>query len=133
MSQGDFAMARKKTLPKSIHKKDKKQPLTRDALEIVATHFRAMGDATRLELIQALMEGEKSVQDLSNLTGMSQANISKHLSVLAEHGIVAKRKEGLYSLYRVVDYSVYDLCNVVCKSISDRYQRVHDEFLGTGI
>lgn len=121
-------MARKRST-----KKEKKQHLTREALELVATHFRAMGDATRLELIQALMDGEKSVQDLSKITGMSQANVSKHLSLLADQGILAKRKEGLYSLYRVVDYTVYDLCNVVCKSISERYARVQDEFLGSGI
>ena len=42
----------------------KKQPLSKEALEIVAARFRAMGDATRLELLQHLMSGEHSVQEL---------------------------------------------------------------------
>ena len=120
-------------MPGKTKQPTKKEPLSREALEIVASRFRAMGDATRLELLQALMEGEKSVQELSAITEMSQANISKHLSVLLDQGILSKRKSGLYSLYRVTDQSVFDLCNVVCKSIANRHLKVHEEFLGSGI
>ncbi len=95
------------------------KPLPREALEIVAARFRAMGDATRLELLQLLMEDEKSVQELCGLTGMSQANISKHLSILAEQGILNRRKQGLFVFYSVADTSIYQLCDLVCGALSE--------------
>ena len=111
-------------------KRTKKSPqLSRTALEMVAARFRALGDATRLEILQNLMEGEKTVQELSEITAMSQANISKHLSVLADQGLVTKRREGLYSFYSICDSSVYDLCNLVCTSLENRFARVHEEFV----
>src|SRR5579875_3787589 len=63
-----------------------REPLSEAALEIVAARFRALGDPTRLKLVQFLFEGEKSVQELCSRTGMSQANISKHLSILGGKG-----------------------------------------------
>jgi len=105
-----------------------KEPLSREALEIVAARFRAMGDATRLELLQALMEGEKSVQELCSLTGMSQANISKHLGILADQGILNRRKQGLFVYYAVADTSTYQLCDLVCGALSERFSRVQQHF-----
>ncbi|MBK9141937.1 MAG: winged helix-turn-helix transcriptional regulator [Candidatus Melainabacteria bacterium] len=114
---------------KASSRKDKdKAPLSREALEIVAARFRAMGDATRLELIQHLMEGEKSVQELCSLTEMSQANISKHLSILSDQGILNRRKQGLFVYYSVADMTIYQLCDLVCGSLSERFARVQRHF-----
>jgi ArsR family transcriptional regulator len=106
----------------------KKQPLPREALAIVAARFRAMGDTTRLELLQLLMEGEKSVQELCALTSMSQANISKHLGILADQGILNRRKQGLFVYYSVADTSIYQLCDLVCGALSERFARVQQHF-----
>lgn len=106
----------------------KKQPLSKDALEIVAARFRAMGDATRLELLQYLMDQEHSVQELCELTGMSQANISKHLSLLAEQGILNRRKQGLFVYYSVADMTIFQLCDLVCGSLSERFAKVQQHF-----
>lgn len=106
----------------------RKQPLSKDALEIVAARFRAMGDATRLELLQHLMSREHSVQELCELTGMSQANISKHLCLLADQGILNRRKQGLFVYYSIADTTIYTLCDIVCGSLSERFARVQKHF-----
>lgn len=98
-----------------------KKPLSRQALELVAQRFKSLADPTRLELLQALFAGERSVQELCAATGAAQANASKHLAVLAEQGIVARRKDGLFVRYRLADESVRELCEVVCGSLAERF------------
>lgn len=113
---------------KKAGKSKNKEPLSREALDIVAARFKAMGDATRLELLQSLMEGEKTVQELCAEVGMSQANISKHLGILADQGILNRRKEGLYVFYSVADTTIYQLCDLVCSSLSKRFAEVQRHF-----
>lgn len=105
-------------------KKKEMKPLGREALELVAQRFRALGDPTRLALLQALFGGEKTVQELCELTGTGQANASKHLSLLADQGLVARRKEGLFVHYSIDDPTVFELCEVVCGSLARRYEEV---------
>jgi DNA-binding transcriptional ArsR family regulator len=57
------------------------------------------------------------VQDLTESLGSSQQNVSKHLGVLAQAGIVGRRKEGNLSLHRIVDDSVFELCEQICGSL----------------
>lgn len=110
--------------------KNKKQLLSRPALEIVAAQFRALSDASRLQILQSLFENERSVQEICDLSGMSQANVSKHLSVLAEQGLVQKRRESLFVYYSIGDNSVYKLCDIVCGAVGKRYGQVIKEFSG---
>jgi DNA-binding transcriptional ArsR family regulator len=102
----------------------KKSKLTREALELVAQRFRALGDATRLALLQALFERERTVQDLCAVTGASQANTSKHLALLLEQGLVARRRDGLFTRYRIADPTLERLCRVVCGSLAERHAAV---------
>lgn len=108
----------------------KKTPLTRPALEIVAARFKALSDASRLLILQNLFNGELSVQEICELTSMSQANVSKHLSVLAEQGIVQKRRQGFFVYYSIGDSTIYELCDIVCGSVGKRYGQVMKEFSG---
>lgn len=98
--------------------------LSREALELIAQRFRLLGEASRLELLQALCQGEKSGQELCEITGMGQANVSKHLSVLCENGILSRRKEGSFVYYSTADESIEDLCNIVCSSLAKRINAV---------
>lgn len=109
-----------------MQRKPKKKALLSDeALEIVATRFKALGDPTRLKLLQALFAGEKTVQELCQSTQLSQANVSKHLGMLAEQGILGRRKEGLYVFYFIADESIFVLCDTVCESLAERFNRAH--------
>lgn len=104
--------------------KQAKKALGREALELVAQRFRALGDPTRLALIQALFEGERTVQELCELTGTGQANASKHLALLADQGILARRKDGLFVRYRIEDPTIVALCDLVCGSLARRFEEV---------
>ena len=86
-------------------------------LEAVAARFKALGEVSRLHIIQALQSGEKNVTELVTLTGLSQPNVSRHLSVLVATGLVGRRKDGLNVLYRVVDEYLAEICSIVCKSV----------------
>lgn len=108
--------------------KEKSKVLSREALEIVAARFRALSDASRLQILQTLFKGEHSVQELCELSGMSQANVSKHLSILSDQGLVDKRRQGLFVFYSISDSSIYELCEIVCGSVGKRYGRVIKEF-----
>jgi ArsR family transcriptional regulator len=92
-------------------------------LEMVAERFRVLGDPLRLRLLNALSEGEKSVTGLVEETGASQANVSKHLGVLLQGGLIDRRKEGLFVYYVCSDPNVFQICDVVCGSLKDRLTR----------
>lgn len=109
-------------------KKKEKAPLGREALELVAQRFRAMGDPTRLALLQALFDGERTVHELCELTGTAQANASKHLALLADQGLVARRKDGLFVRYSIEDPSLRQLCELVCGSLARRFEEVRGHF-----
>jgi DNA-binding transcriptional ArsR family regulator len=92
-------------------------PLPDDLVELIAARFRAVGEPMRIRLLDHLRGGEATVQELTDAIGSSQQNVSKHLSVLAAAGIVARRKDGNFVRYRVVDDGVYRLCEDVCGSL----------------
>ncbi len=73
----------------------------------IFTHFaqiaKAMASPNRLELLEALAQGERSVEKLAEATGISVANTSHHLQVLREGGLVRARKEGVQVIYRLSD------------------------------
>ena len=91
--------------------------LSDDALELVAGRFRILGEPNRLRLIQTLRSGEQNVSDLVAATGLTQANVSRHLGTLTDAGILGRRKEGLNVIYFIADTSIFDLCEHVCGSI----------------
>ncbi|HSL00561.1 MAG TPA: metalloregulator ArsR/SmtB family transcription factor [Rubrobacteraceae bacterium] len=102
--------------------------LSEAALEKVADRFKALSEPTRLTLLYSLMDGEKTVTQLVEETGASQANVSKHLGMLFDAGILGRRKQGTSAFYRITDESVFELCDVVCGSIHDRLAAELDGF-----
>ena len=91
----------------------KDQPLDPETAELIAHRFRALGDPTRLLILDHLRRnGETAAGKIAARVGASQQNTSKHLSVLRLHQVIARRKDGTSALYRVADSSVCDLCDV---------------------
>lgn len=88
--------------------------LTPEVLTLVAERFRALAEPARLHVLNALRDGEKTVTELLDETGLGQANASKHLQLLHRLGFVERRKEGLYVHYRLADDSVFQLCDIMC-------------------
>jgi DNA-binding transcriptional ArsR family regulator len=97
-----------------------KKRLPDGVLEKVAERFKLLSEPMRLRLIQAMTDGEKSVSELVEETGGLQANVSKHLGILLESGVIGRRKQGLRAYYRITDETVFELCDLVCGSIQDR-------------
>lgn len=86
-------------------------------LDLMAEKFRMLADPTRLAILRALMSGVKNVTQVVEETGRNQANVSKHLKMLAEAGLVGRRKEGLQVFYKLDDPLVERLCRLVCETI----------------
>jgi DNA-binding transcriptional ArsR family regulator len=91
------------------------------AIEQVADFFGAFAVPMRLKILNALRHGERNVGDLTAEFGCSQANVSKHLSVLAQKGLIAKSLRGTSAFYRIVDPRIYQLCDLVCAQVGQRF------------
>ena len=105
-------------------------PLPDPVVELIARRFRALGDPLRIRLVERLMEGEATVQQLVAASGGGQQNVSKHLGVLAHAGVVARRKEGTFVYYRIADEVVFSLCEQVCASLEREAEEHSALFVG---
>ncbi|MDX1530602.1 MAG: metalloregulator ArsR/SmtB family transcription factor [Rhodothermales bacterium] len=87
-------------------------------LERAAERFRLLGEPVRLGLLNLLhTRGEMNVQELVEATGQSHANVSKHLRLMLDAGLVGRRQEGLYAYYRIADPSLSGICLLVCAQL----------------
>jgi DNA-binding transcriptional ArsR family regulator len=93
-------------------------PLSDEVVELIARRLRVIADPTRIKLLDRLRATEATVQELTDAVGSTQQNVSKHLGVLADAGIVARRRQGSFMRYRVIDESVYRLCEEICGSVA---------------
>lgn len=101
-------------------------PLPDDLVELIARRFRVIGEPMRIRLLDQLRVGEASVTELSEALGASQQNVSKHLAVLADVGIVGRRKERNHVYYRIVDEGVFALCDQVCGSVQQQLRALNE-------
>ncbi len=99
-----------------------KAALPEEFLERVAFRFKALGEPARLRLVHCLMADEKSVGTLVAESGLNQANASRHLNSLVQAGLLGRRKEGNFVYYRIEDPSVYELCDLVCRSLRAKHR-----------
>ena len=95
-------------------------PLPDDLVELIARRFRLLGEPMRIRLLDHLRDGEQSVNALAERAGTGQQNVSKHLGVLADAGVVGRRKDGNHVYYRIVDGGVLGLCEQVCGSLVEQ-------------
>ena len=96
------------------------------ALQHVAKYFKALAEPMRLKVLNALQDGEKNVTQLTEMSGGTQANVSKHLSLLDQYGLVKRESRGTCVFYSIADPSVYELCELVCGQIGARMTQEAD-------
>ncbi len=89
-------------------------PLPDALVELIAQRFHVLSEPTRIKLLDLLRDGPVSVQVLTEASGSSQQNVSKHLGILYQAGIVSREKRGTSVLYAIADESVFELCEHVC-------------------
>lgn len=106
-------------------------PLPDMLVDLVAQRFRALGEPSRIRILEQLRTSSRTVQELADTLGLTQQNVSKHLGLLLSLGIVARRKEGGYSHYWIEDESVIGLCDQVCGTLQRRVAELH-EIIGEG-
>jgi ArsR family transcriptional regulator, cadmium/lead-responsive transcriptional repressor len=84
-------------------------PTDGDTIAVVAKFFRALGDPTRLRLLEFLLHAEHTVTECVEHIGLAQSRVSTHLACLAECGYVQVRRAGRYAYYQVADPRVAQL------------------------
>ena len=98
-----------------------------EALQEVAAYFQTLSEPTRLQILNYLREGERSVGELAKLCGYTAANVSRHLAMLAQHGMVERESRGTSVYYRIADEKIYALCDLVCGNIARQFERTARE------
>jgi len=94
-----------------------------EALVQVAAYFQALSEPTRLQILNLLRSGPRSVGELAELCGYSSANTSRHLTLLAQHGLVVRESRGNSAYFQIADPAVYQLCDLVCGNIARQLER----------
>jgi DNA-binding transcriptional ArsR family regulator len=88
--------------------------MTPALFDLVAARFKAFAEPARLRILHALRDGDRTVTELVEATGLAQANLSRHLQQLHALGLVSRRKRGLFAHYALADRDVLRLCDVMC-------------------
>lgn len=99
-------------------------------LELIARRFRTLGEPFRLRILQELEAGEASVGDLVDALDGNQPNVSKHLQILFDAGLVSRRRDGTSVLYAISDPVVFKLCALVCNSETKKSRRDFEQLAG---
>jgi DNA-binding transcriptional ArsR family regulator len=89
-------------------------PLPDALTELIAQRFRVLGEPMRIKLLDTLRDGDMTVGELTERVGASQQNVSKHLGVLHQAGLVSRAKRGTFAYYAIADDGVFALCDQVC-------------------
>lgn len=89
-------------------------PLPEPLVDLVAGRFRVLAEPMRIKLLDRLRDGDATVHELQVALGASQQNVSKHLGVLLNAGIVRRVKDGNHARYSIADPGVFALCEEVC-------------------
>jgi DNA-binding transcriptional ArsR family regulator len=95
-------------------------PLPAPLVELIAQRFRVIGDASRIRILDALRDGPMTVGELAAAVGTTQQNVSKHLGVLAQAGIVGREKDGNRVRCFIADDTVFELCELVCGGLREQ-------------
>ncbi len=92
--------------------------VTPDNLAAVANRFRVLAEVARLRVLNALRHGPQHVTGLMAATGLQQANLSRHLQHLYQHGFVTRARQGTFVHYTIADHQVFALCDIMCGQVA---------------
>lgn len=92
------------------------------ALSPIAGYFKVLSEVSRLQVLCCLRTGAKNVTEIVEATGLGQANVSKHLKVLMQAGIVSRHPEGISVYYQIADPMIFELCELVYDRLQTHLQ-----------
>jgi DNA-binding transcriptional ArsR family regulator len=88
--------------------------------ERVSGYFALLSEPTRLKILNAMCEGERSVSDIVARSGASQTNVSRNLNLMYDRGVLKRRREGALTYYAIADETVVSLCRTVCVQVASQ-------------
>lgn len=88
-----------------------------------AEFCKGMAHPKRIQILRTLKSGEKTVSELSELTGLPQANVSQHLQILRQFGLLFTRRDGTNVYYAISDHRIVEACELVRACISGRLEK----------
>jgi DNA-binding transcriptional ArsR family regulator len=88
-----------------------------ETFEAVADLFTVLADPTRLRILYLLKQRAEYVSDLVEKSGLKQSNVSKHLAMLYDAGLVCRERNGNQIRYSVRDPLIFELCTLVCEKL----------------
>lgn len=94
------------------------EPELERLFEVVSGYFGLLAEPTRLKILNAICDGERSVNEIVETVGSSQTNVSRHLNMMYGRGVLKRRREGATVFYSVSDPNVIALCRTACVHIA---------------
>ncbi|OKH37795.1 transcriptional regulator [[Phormidium ambiguum] IAM M-71] len=101
--------------------------LSPETLAYVADFFKVLSEVSRLQIVCCLKSGEKNVTQIMEETGLGQANVSKHLKLLAQAGIVTRTQVGVSVYYQIANPFLFELCDLVCDSLLSQFEKQNEQ------
>lgn len=92
--------------------------LPEGALVEVAAYFQMLAEPTRLQILNILRSGERNVGELAQMCSFTAANVSRHLALMTQQGLVERESRGTSAYYRIADTAIFELCDLVCGNIA---------------
>lgn len=86
--------------------------------DTVSGYFALLAEPTRLKILHALCDGERSVSDVVERVGSTPTNVSRHLSLMHSRGVLTRRRDGTMTRYAIADPAVITLCRTACVQIA---------------
>lgn len=92
-------------------------PPSPTAMAMIAEFFKMLSEVSRLEIVCALKQGPLTVSRIIEVTGLGQANVSKHLKLLTNAQILSRQQQGVNVVYEISNPIIFPLCDLVCNSL----------------
>lgn len=94
------------------------EPELERLFERVSSYFAVLAEPTRLKILNAVCDQERSVGEIVSRVGSTQTNVSRHLNLMYDRGVLTRRRDGAMTLYAVADPAIVTLCRTACVQIA---------------
>jgi DNA-binding transcriptional ArsR family regulator len=89
----------------------------------IADFFKMLSEVSRLQIVCSLKSGPKTVTQIIEITGLGQANVSKHLKLLTQGRIVTRSQQGINVVYEIANPLVFPMCDLVCNALENQLEQ----------
>jgi DNA-binding transcriptional ArsR family regulator len=88
--------------------------------ELQAEICKVLASPKRIEILNALKDGEKTVSELVEILGIPKANVSQHLAIMRHKGVLKTRRKGVNIYYSISHSKIIDACNIMKEVLSEQ-------------